>query len=149
MSARDTFHDLVKQALQQDGWTITHDPYALSADSFDLAIDLGAEKVIAAQRNETKIAVEIKTFAGPSKITEFYSAMGQFIAYRTALDKQDPDRALYLAVPDNLYDKFFATPFLQELIQNNQIYLITYNINQETLSQWIPTPSTVPISKPS
>ena len=75
--------------------------------------------------------------------------MGQFIAYRTALDKQDPDRALYLAVPDNLYDKFFATPFLQELIQNNQIYLITYNINQETLSQWIPTPSTVPISKPS
>ena len=51
MSARDTFHDLVKQALQQDGWTITHDPYALSADSFDLAIDLGAEKVIAAQRN--------------------------------------------------------------------------------------------------
>jgi len=149
MSARDTFHDLVRQALQQDGWTITHDPYALSADSFDLAIDLGAEKVIAAQRNETKIAVEIKTFAGPSKITEFYSAMGQFIAYRTALDKQDPDRALYLAVPDNLYDKFFATPFLQELIQNNQIYLITYNINQETLSQWIPTPSTVPISKPS
>ncbi|MGA1475351.1 MAG: element excision factor XisH family protein [Prochlorothrix sp.] len=149
MSARDTFHTLVKHALQQDGWTITHDPYALSADSFDLAIDLGAEKVIAAQRNETKIAVEIKTFAGPSKITEFYSAMGQFIAYRTALNKQDPDRTLYLAVPDNLYDKFFATPFLQELIQKNQIYLITYDINQETLNQWIPIPSTAPTLKPS
>lgn len=149
MPARDTFHNLVKHALQQDGWTITHDPYPLSADSFDLAIDLGAEKVIAAQRNETKIAVEIKTFAGPSKITEFYSAMGQFIAYRTALQNQDPDRLLYLAVPDNLYDKFFATPFLQQLIQQNQIYLLTYDINQETLNQWIPKLNTETTSKPS
>lgn len=122
MSARDLFHDIVKKALQNEGWTITHDPYTLSAYSFDLAIDLGAEKVIAAQRGETKIAVEIKSFLGPSKITEFYSAMGQFIAYRTALQKQDPQRILYLAVPDNLYDKFFATAFLQELIQQNHLY---------------------------
>ncbi len=35
MSARDLFHDIVKKALQQDGWTITHDPYALSADNID------------------------------------------------------------------------------------------------------------------
>ncbi|MGB3137098.1 MAG: element excision factor XisH family protein [Nodosilinea sp.] len=49
MSARDLFHDVVKTALQKEDWQITHDPYALSTDSFDLAIDLGAEKVIAAQ----------------------------------------------------------------------------------------------------
>lgn len=147
MSARDIFHNLVKVALQKDGWIVTHDPYALSADSFDLAIDLGAEKVIAAERNATKIAVEIKSFTAPSKITEFYSAMGQFIAYRTALCKQEPDRTLYLAVPDNLYDKFFATPFLQELIQQNHIYLITYDFNQEILTQWIPEINTVLISK--
>jgi hypothetical protein len=45
MSARDLFHQIVKTALQREGWTITHDPYALQADSFALAIDLGAEKV--------------------------------------------------------------------------------------------------------
>lgn len=143
MSARDLFHNIVKKALQTENWQITHDPYPLSADSFDLAIDLGAEKIIAAQREEIKIAVEIKSFLGPSKITEFYSALGQFIAYRTALDKQDPDRILYLAVPESLYKKFFATLFVQELIQQNTIYLITYDTDREKLIQWIPSPNTV------
>jgi hypothetical protein len=27
--ARDLFHDLVKQALINEGWTVTHDPYPL------------------------------------------------------------------------------------------------------------------------
>ncbi len=143
MSARDLFHDIVKKALQEDGWTITHDPYALATDGFDLAIDLGAEKVLAAERDEFKIAVEIKSFLGPSKISEFYGALGQFIAYRTALNQQDPERILYLAAPDNLYDRFFITPFLQDLIKQNSIYLITYDIDQERLVQWIPTPNIV------
>ncbi|MEM9539041.1 MAG: element excision factor XisH family protein [Cyanobacteria bacterium P01_E01_bin.42] len=26
MSAKDRFHDIVKAALIQEGWTITHDP---------------------------------------------------------------------------------------------------------------------------
>lgn len=143
MSARDLFHNIVKKALQIENWQITHDPYPLSADSFDLAIDLGAEKIIAAQREELKIAVEIKSFLGPSKITEFYSALGQFIAYRTALHTQDPDRILYLAVPESLYKKFFATLFVQEIIQQNTIYLITYDTDLEKLIQWIPSPNTV------
>lgn len=58
MSARDLFHPIVGIALEKEGWQITHDPYGLLADSFDLAIDLGAEKVIAAELGETKIAVE-------------------------------------------------------------------------------------------
>jgi hypothetical protein len=81
MSARDLFHDIVKNALQKDGWTITHDPYPLPTGSFDLAIDLGAEKVIAAYRGEQKIAIEIKSFLGSFKISQFYGALGQFIAY--------------------------------------------------------------------
>lgn len=149
MSARDLFHDIVKTALQKDSWTITHDPYPLPAGSFDLAIDLGAEKVIAADRGEQRIAVEIKSFLGPSKITEFYGAMGQFIAYRTALNTQDPHRILYLAVPDDIYDRFFLTPFVQELVRQNQLYLLTYTVETESLEKWIPLPNTVSRSKPS
>ncbi|BAY62802.1 XisH protein [Calothrix brevissima NIES-22] len=81
MSARDAFHEVVKIALQKDNWLITHDPYPLQAGIFDLAIDLGAEKVIAAKREGWTIAVEIKSFLVPSKILEFYTALGQFIAY--------------------------------------------------------------------
>jgi hypothetical protein len=36
MSARDLFHQLVKNALQKENWRITHDPYGLQADSFDI-----------------------------------------------------------------------------------------------------------------
>ncbi|MGB7441260.1 MAG: element excision factor XisH family protein [Coleofasciculaceae cyanobacterium] len=149
MSARDLFHKVVKTALQKDGWTVTHDPYPLQAGSFDLAIDLGAEKVIAVERGEQKIAVEIKSFLGPSKISEFYGALGQFITYRTALKSQDQARILYLAVPDDLYERFFLTPFIQDMITENQLYLITYNIEDERLQKWIPLPNTVNISKTS
>ncbi|NUN65483.1 fatty-acid oxidation protein subunit alpha [Pseudanabaena biceps] len=143
MSARDLFHQLVKTALQKENWQITHDPYGLQADSFDLAIDLGAEKIIAAEQGETKIAIEIKSFLSPSKISEFYGALGQFITYRLALQKIEPDRILYLAVPDNLYDKFFDTTLVQELVQQNTVYLITYDIDQETIAKWLPLPNTV------
>jgi hypothetical protein len=147
MAARDLFHQLVKTALQKENWHVTHDPYALQADSFDLAIDLGAQKIIAAEQGETKIAVEIKSFLSPSKISEFYGALGQFITYRLALQKLEPERILYLAVPENLYDKFFDTTLVQELIQQNTVYLITYDIEQETIAKWIPSPNTVNISK--
>ncbi len=138
MSAKDTFHAIVKTALQKDGWLITHDPYPLQAGSFNLAIDLGAEKVIAAQRGERKIAVEIKSFLGPSKISEFYGALGQFIAYRAALQVQEKERTLYLAVSSNIYEQFFTTSFIQELVQQNQLYLLSYDIEQEVIERWQP-----------
>jgi hypothetical protein len=88
------------------------------------------------------------SFLGSSKITEFYRALGQFITYRLALQQLEPDRILYLAVPESLYDKFFATSLVQEILQQNTIYLITYDIEQEEVIKWIPLPNTVTISKP-
>jgi hypothetical protein len=138
VSAKDIFHDVVKTALKKNDWLITHDPYPLQAGSFDLAIDLGAEKFIAAERQGIKIAVEIKSFLGPSKITEFYKALGQFIAYRAALQSQEPNRTLYLAVSSDIYERFFITPFIQELVQQNQLYILNYDIEQEIITQWLP-----------
>ncbi|MEM9542283.1 MAG: element excision factor XisH family protein [Cyanobacteria bacterium P01_E01_bin.42] len=137
MSARDAFHQIVRTALDKDGWKITHDPYPLQAESFNLAIDLGAEKIIAAERANQKIAVEIKSFLGASKIPEFYGALGQFIAYRSALNLQESDRVLYLAVSSDIYEKFFLTLFIQKLIRENKLYLLTYNIERETIEEWI------------
>lgn len=140
MSAKDAFQAIVVTALQRDGWLITHDPYPLQAGSFDLAIDLGAEKVVAAERGERKIAVEIKSFLGPSKISAFYGALGQFIAYRAALQVQEQERMLYLAVPSSVYELFFATSFIQALVQQNQLYLLSYDLEQEVIERWQPEP---------
>lgn len=135
------FHAVVKTALQKDSWLITHDPYPLQAGTFELAIDLDAQKVIAAQKQGLTIAVEIKSFLGPSNITDFYGALGQFIAYRTALRAQDPERILYLAVSSDIYERFFINVFIQELVEQNQLYILIYNIDLEAIERWLPSMS--------
>ncbi|MBD6617296.1 fatty-acid oxidation protein subunit alpha [Komarekiella sp. 'clone 1'] len=136
MSAKDAFHTVVKTALEKEGWLITHDPYALQAGTLELYIDLGAEKVIAAEKQGQKIAVEIKSFLSPSKITELYAALGQFIIYRIVLQEQESNRTLYLAVPSTIYNEFFILPFIQSVIKSNQLYLLIYNVEQEAIAQW-------------
>jgi len=137
MSARDTFHQLVRNALEKDGWTITQDPYHIDLGFVDFYIDLGAERLIAATREGEKIAVEIKTFLAPSTISEFHMAIGQFINYRIALEEDDPDRLLYLAVPLDIYKRFFKYPFIQTVIRRNQVPLLVYDTEEQEVIQWI------------
>jgi len=66
MPAKDIFHNTVKNALQKEGWTITHDPLSIRFGKVELYVDLGAEKLIAAQKNGEQIAVEIKSFLADS-----------------------------------------------------------------------------------
>lgn len=136
MPAKDAFHAVVKTALQKDGWLITHDPYTLQAGTLELYIDLGAEKVIAAEKQGQKIVVEIKSFLSPSKILDFYTALGQFISYRAALQEQEPDRTLYLALPTSVYDSFFTLQFIQSLVQQNQLHILVYDIEQGAIALW-------------
>lgn len=63
MSAEDAFHEVVKTALQKDGWKITHDPPLIQVGTIEMYVDLGAEKLIAAEREGEKIAVKIKSFS--------------------------------------------------------------------------------------
>lgn len=137
MSARDFFHNAVKTALIKDDWEITHDPLSLSFGGVDMSIDLGAEKLIAASKQDQKIAVEIKSFlARSSAISEFHTALGQFINYRAALKQENPDRVLYLAIPIFAYNNFFKLDFPQMMIQENQIKLIVYDPESEVIIQW-------------
>lgn len=87
MPTRDLYHIAVRNALIKDGWTITHDPYVLSVGLRDVYIDLGAERVIAAERGQDKIAVEIKTFRGASDIYDLEMAIGQYVLYRSSLNR--------------------------------------------------------------
>ena len=60
---------------------------------------LGAERVLSAERDGQRIAVEIKSFTGPLLVSNFHTALGQFLNYRLALEMSDPQCQLYLAVP--------------------------------------------------
>ena len=54
MSAKDKFHDVVKIALQKEGWQITDDPLSISVGGVDMLIDLGAERLLAAEARARK-----------------------------------------------------------------------------------------------
>ena len=136
MSAKDIFHDIVKAALQREQWIITHDPLRIKFGDVNFQIDLGAERLIAAERGEEKIAVEIKSFLNPSAITDFYAALGQFLSYRLALLEREPDRILYMAVPLETYQTFFQLDFTQIAMDAYQILLIVYDPNNEVIVEW-------------
>jgi len=139
MAAQDTFHPIVKTALQKEGWTITDDPLHIRLGGIiNMYIDLGAEKVIAAEKAGRKIAVEIKSFLGASTIAEFHLALGQFMNYRYALEDVEPDRVLYLAVPLDIYEEFFTLPFIQSVVRRSQLNLLIYAVETEEIVQWQP-----------
>ena len=138
MSAKDFFHDVVKQALKNEGWEITADPLRIQFLGVELRIDLGAERVIAADRNGEKIAVEIKSFLRSSAITDFHEALGQYIDYREGLAHVEPERLLFLAVPIVAYQTFFQLPFGQYMIGRYQLKLIVYHPEREEIVQWLP-----------
>jgi hypothetical protein len=134
MTAKDRFHNIVKIALEKEGWKITHDPLTLKVDAVtDLHIDLGAEMLIGAERENEKIAIEIKSFLGQSAINDFHAAVGQFINYRYALADLEPDRKLYLAISLVTYEKVFVRRFIQSVIDRAQISLIIYDTEQEII----------------
>jgi len=136
MPARDIFHDTVKYALIDEGWIITADPLLIRLAGLDLYVDLAAEKIVAAEKAGRKIAVEIKSFVGASVITEFHAALGQFVNYRLALQTQDPERVLYLAVPVETYDDFFQLPFTRMVVEEERVKLIVYNAEQGVIVTW-------------
>ena len=98
--AKDIYHNLVKQALENDGWTITHDPFYLSVGigRRKVATDLGAEKFIVAEKGLVRILVEIKSFITSSNINELHHSVGQYDFYSLLLETQDPNRIPYLAM---------------------------------------------------
>ncbi|AVH63493.1 XisH family protein [Nostoc sp. 'Peltigera membranacea cyanobiont' N6] len=135
--AKDRFHNIVRNALEKDGWNITADPYEINVDDVDFEIDLAAEQLLGAEREGRKIAVEIKSFISPSNVSEFHTALGQFLNYRDALDKIEHDRLLYLAVRLPVYETFFQRKFIISAVEKYQLRLVIYDVEQEVISQWL------------
>ncbi|HEY9878309.1 MAG TPA: XisH family protein [Leptolyngbyaceae cyanobacterium] len=137
MPARDRFHEAVKRGLQKEEWMITHDPLRIEFGEDDrIQIDLGAERVLGAERGGQKIAVEIKSFLSDSALFDFHVALGQFLNYRLVLEATEPERILYLAVPISAYEAFFRRDLPKASIQKYQVKLLVYDPLKEVILQW-------------
>jgi hypothetical protein len=138
MAKRDIYHDAVKRALEKDGWTITHDPFRLDIGEKSLSADLGAERLICANKGMRKIVVEIKSFVGPSDVRDFEQAIGQYVVYLRILRKSGSDRLLYLAVTQDTFDRIFAIELGQLFLEDQFVRVLAFDEESEVITQWIP-----------
>lgn len=138
MLARDLYHDSVKKALVKDGWRITHDPLRLTWGKKDMYVDLGAERLMAAQKDNELIAVEVKSFIGASSMADLEGAIGQYILYFDVLQEREPNRTLYVAVRQKAYEEVFEDPLGQLLLTKKRLKLVVFDDHTDTILQWIP-----------
>ena len=136
MSRRDNLHLSLRHTLEKDGWTITDDPLILVLEQTLLKADLGAEKFFAAEKEGRKIAVEIKDFHSPSVISELEKTIRQLQLYQWALENQEPERQLFLAISQAVYIRHFQKPIFQLAVQRNRINLLVYEPEREAIIQW-------------
>ena len=135
--ARDKFHQEVRSALEKDGWHITDDPLYIKVGKIPIQIDIGAEKLIGAERNGEKIAVEVKTFGRASFITALHEAVGKYIVYRTVLKHIHSDRILYLALPEDTYAKFGEEPIVKSIFADYNFKILLYEPANQIITTWI------------
>ena len=138
MPAKDIYHNTVKNALIKDGWQITNDPLILEYGGKDLFVDLGAEKLISAEKDNQKIAVEIKSFLGTSQVNDLEKAVGQYIVYRNILEEVEKERILYLAITQKSFKDIFSEAFGNLILTKNKILLIVIDSQKQEILQWIP-----------
>ncbi len=135
MARRDNIHQEIRSALEKEGWTITHDPLPVKIGRKSTEIDLGAERILAAEKGNEKIAVEIKSFINSSVITDFYRALGQFLLYERALKVQEPERKLYLALPYAAYEELSKDIFNYTGFEDLDHQIIVFKSNNQLI--WV------------
>lgn len=139
MPARDLYHEICVRALIKDGWTITHDPLTIPFGKTELLIDIGAERLLAAERNGERIAVEVKSFINLSPIQDLKEALGQYVLYSSAIADfaREADRTLFLAIREETYNDVFTEPSVQKLIERGGFCMLIFNAVTEEIVRWI------------
>ena len=102
-----------------------------------MQIDLGAERLLAAEQGNERIAIEIKVFGNISLVQAFHTAVGQYMNYRVNLEEYHPERQLFLAVPKRIFETFFASELAIRSVKRLQIKLLIFDPETEVIS-WQP-----------
>lgn len=98
-------------------------------------VDLGAERLVAAEKEDQRIAVEIKGFAGLSPMTDLERAIGQFTLYQVVLAEREPDYILYLAVSAEVMKDVFQEALGQLLLAKGLARVIAFDPVKEEIVQ--------------
>jgi XisH protein len=136
MPMLDQCHEQVVRALQKDGWTVRPTPFYTGFDRRKVFIDIQALQ----QKNGSAqgiVVVEVKCFLDPHNITtDFYTAIGQYLVYRTILRQTQNAMPLYLAVSEIIFQTVFdETAHL--ILNESKIKVLVVDMNREKIVRWI------------
>ncbi len=115
MPQKDSYHYSVKNALEKDDWLITHDPLTIRLEDVKFHVDLAAEKMVENDGVTRKVAIEVKVFGGLSFLNEFEKAVGQYLIYKQFLGDLFPERILFLAIADDVFEESFSLPSINAI----------------------------------
>jgi XisH protein len=104
----------------------------------NLFVDLGAKRLLAAERGVERIAIEVKSFTRPSDMKDLEEALGQFVLYAILLKRDYPEHILYLAVSEDTRKRVFEEEAGQTLLEDGIIRLFTFDTVKEEIVRWIP-----------
>jgi hypothetical protein len=136
--AKNLYHDAVVAALVTDGWTVTDDPLTLAVGERNVHIDLGAERPAGAERvGVVLIAVEVQSFVSRSPVADLQQAVGQYVMYRAVLDRLQPDRKLFLAIPAEAYDGILTEELGRLTLDRAAPQLLVFDPVGRRVVRWI------------
>ena len=93
--------------------------------------------MLAAEKENQKILVEVKSFISESIPNEFHTALGQYLDYETGLEEYDPQRELFLAVSKIAFTKIKEIPILMTVLSKYKVNIIVFDPFEKTVQQWI------------
>jgi hypothetical protein len=137
MPALDQCHNQIVHALQKRGWKVSDKPYVLNiASQRRVYIDIFAYRETE-NNNQRLIIVEAKCFMeNRAELNDLYTAIGQYLLYRTWLKAIAITDDLYLAVPSHAYNNLIE-PLANTLIRENKIKMIIIDLENEVVEQWM------------
>ena len=138
MPLQDLYHDVVRDALRQDGWRITHTALQLKARAEASAGEPWEGPWLIADKDERKVAVAVSSFVGRSNPADILQTWRQLALSRSRLYTMDSDRVVYLAVRQATYSACFGGTEGDLLLEKEHMQLIVFDPRAEVIVQWVP-----------
>ena|GEM_PF-237780 len=135
--AIDSCEPQVVRALDKADWAVTDRPAPIwigQGRKFVYA-DLRLEHRV---NHEQAIIVEVKCFPNKrNQLHEFYTALGQYLLYRTGLELRRRTERVYLAMPEAVYQTLQRSKAVRVLLRQQAVHLILIDLDREEIVRWI------------
>ena len=69
---------------------------------------------------------------------ELEQAIGQYVLYGLLLNRIDPERKIYLAIPDKAYQELFTEAIGELVISDLPLRLVVIDMQKAEVKKWIP-----------